>query len=219
MIHFYNKHEDKALFWKCSKYPASFFRLLGCLVNYYGGTYHPKGDTVQSFRAYQANEAEVKAKAINVHQTCMQLLSDIQGNNDVNLSMVHQEDTMEFKVNSQNVCDYLAGIHFNTVDELFLGMIKPIIGTYPTTLLQRFEFVVGAYIYHGLRSGEWVFYNNFEKMKLVHEFMVVLADEEDEITTTSLFKTPHVHKIKLNLDGPLWKTIEEELKASGALRG
>lgn len=211
MIQSYNKHEDKALFWKFSIYPASFFRLLGCLVNYYGGTYRPKEDVIHSFIAYKTNETEVKAKAIAVHQICIQLLSEIKVNNDTNLSIVHKEEIIEFKIRSKNICDYLVGIRFNKVDDLFLGIIKPIIGTYPTALLQRFEFVIGAYIYHGLSQGECVFYNNFEKIKLVYELMVVLADDGDKITITSLFKTPNVHKINLNIDGPLWIIIEEEL--------
>lgn len=63
--------------------------------------------------------------------------------------------------------------------------------------------------------GEWEFGNNYQKVLLVHRFLMDLADEGDLIFVESRICTPHSHRIKLDLNGGLWQEIDMELKNIG----
>ncbi len=138
---------------------------------------------------------------------CFQLLEELELDNDIQI----KEEGDHFVIESQSICTYLESLDWREIKEMFISLMKPPYGTYPLALNQRMEFLVGSYLFHGKNSGELIFYNNYQKASLIHQFMVEMADETDFICFTSKFCTPNIHKIELNTDGYLWKTLEQRM--------
>ncbi|WP_316786815.1 hypothetical protein [Pedobacter frigiditerrae] len=202
--------------WKLSKYPASFYRLFGFILNHYGGTFNSSHSVLQTF-TYALNDLWEKAKADNLAKICTVFFSETNLTDDLNVTTATNEFEQKITLTfiSGNICDYLKAIEYDKETELFIPLFKPPFGTIALAKNQRIEFLTGIYLNHHRDEATWIFYNNYQKMILAHQFMVDLAEEEDEIKVTSKFMTPNCHIITLNKDGELWQEIESVIIKRG----
>lgn len=206
--------DELQLVWRCSKYPASFYRMIGYLLNYYGGTFNPDKAIVNRISVCD-EDVRLKGEKDSLTEftvLCKVFIRDtgIICDLEVNTERHSLDKITTYVFVSKNICDYIIRAGYSTPMDLFITLFKPPYGSYPTALEQRLEFIVGAYLYHrSKQDGEWIFFNNYKKAIMVHDFMIALVEEDDIIRMTSKFLIPHVHKIELNTDGPLWNRIKE----------
>lgn len=208
-------NEDIILLKRGSKYPLSVFRLLGYITSFYAGSLNLEKGIIESIFTYDFEENNGSHKIKQIEKICLKVIEETDLNNDLNITIKCDDfnKSTTYILSSPNICNYMLPI-IKTKDllSLFIPTMKPIIGLFPLALLQRFEFLVGTYLSHQTDiEGEWRFENNLQKFKTVFEFLYVFVDDEDTIQTTSFFRTPHIHKIKLNIDGELWSTIKENI--------
>ena len=200
--------------WKLSKYPPSFYQLFGFVFNDYASTYKPSENRLQLF-SVSFNKLFEKSKVDDFHKICCNFFEETAIKND--LKITEKTDNFEhnttFYFISHAICNHIQSIDYKEETDLFISLIKPTFGTFPLALNQRMEFLTGTYLFHHReKEAIWFFYNNYDKACLVHKFMVQLSDETDEICFTTTFRTPSCHRIELNEEGRLWKTIKERLK-------
>lgn len=206
-------------YWSLSKYPKSFYRLLGIVLDYYAGSYSPNRQIIQQYTKFESPKNYTDWSIDKVEKVILTFMSDLNLLNDLKIEKNLIEENKDksksiysIKIKSQSVCSYLESIDFQNVSHLFVPLSRSTTQMYHLALLQRLEFILGTYInaYKGKKST-WIFFNNFQKFNLVYEFMTNLADEEDIINTESKFLTPHSHSITLNTEGNLWKIIDKQL--------
>ena len=194
-----------------NNYPFSFYRLLGFILNFYGGTYHPEKGILQSILILASNKKE-ETKVLYLKEICCLFFSETGLDNDLNIIIEkdHEEQTVNYILSSFNICNYLSQVGYN---DIFFQLEQSVLEFKSITLRQRVEFLVGSYASHGIleNTGEWKFYNNYQKMMLVHCFIINLADEGCFINVVSCLGTPHVHTISMDINDDLWKKIEQEL--------
>ena len=208
--------EEYQQLWALSKYPKSFYLLLGFTYSQYAGTFDMDNATIQKFITYDTVSELEKNKFYNLNIICSNLINDLEVTNDLEIKTDKITDNrVVVSFISGNICTFFKSISFKQISDLFIGLFKPPFGTYALALHQRMEFLIGTYLYHYIEEGKFIFYNNYEKTVLTHQFMVDLSDEEDEIYLTSKFMTPHCHKIELNKEGVLWATMKNILNDRG----
>lgn len=202
--------------WALSKHPKSFYLILGFVYSQYTGTFNSKEITIQQFIYYKTDSEFEKNKVYNFNKICLTLITELGFTNDLEVKTEEIGDNREMvSFISNNICSYLKSISYTEVNDLFISLFKPTFGTYPLALQQRMEFLSGVYLYHSSGKAKFIFYNNYKKTLLTHQFLVDLSNEEDEIHLTSKFLTPNSHKIELNKDGILWTTMQTILKKRG----
>ncbi len=206
MINYFSEEYRKL--WKLSNYPASFYRMFGFVLSHYASTFNPRKNIVQSFSLYADEVSETK-RINNFQQLCRDLLQEIDKKEDLAIDTLTDElnEITRKTIVSPTICNYLQSISFKEPIELFNTLFKPTFGTYPLSLNQRMEFITGVYLNHSYSKTKFLFCNNYAKMSLTHQFMINLAEEDDLIVVTSIFKTPHTHLIEINENGPFRKTL------------
>jgi hypothetical protein len=71
---------------------------------------------------------------------------------------------------------------------------------------QRLQFLYGV-IDSNATANEFYFFNGFDKCQLTQYVLRCFADEDDQITVESYFRTPWVDKLTVNKEGDIWKRI------------
>jgi hypothetical protein len=71
---------------------------------------------------------------------------------------------------------------------------------------QRLNFLFGVIDANGIEN-EFYFYNGYDKCLLTQYVLRCFADEDDQITLKSYFKTPWVDILTINKEGDIWKNI------------
>ena len=84
-----------------------------------------------------------------------------------------KETTITFS--SNNICNCLQSLKYEDEKILFNTLYKPSLGTYPLSLNQRIEFILGVYLNHSHHKAKMLFRDNYPIMALTHSFMADLA--------------------------------------------
>ena len=71
---------------------------------------------------------------------------------------------------------------------------------------QRLNFLFGVVDANGIEN-DFYFYNGYDKCLLTQYVLRCFADEDDQITIKSHFRTPWVDKLTINKEGGIWKSI------------
>lgn len=215
----YNYAEYDSDVWQLSKYPVTYYRLLGIVLSYYAGSFNPKENIVQQYTRCHYTDSYIDWKISKVSRAISGLLLDLNQSNDLIIEEVLKEENLDKKYNksfirifSENTCSYLKSVEYDDISDLFMPCFGVSNDIRLLGQLQRLEFICGAYIsgYRG-QDAEWVFSNNLEKFQLIYKYMIELGEEDDVVRSRSIFSTPHSHRINLNTDGNLWKSIKENL--------
>lgn len=176
---------------RLSKYPMSVFRLFGYITNYYAGAFNPEKAVIDRHFISNVHDKIIHNKKEYLIKICSTIFIELKLENALKVETTNDDfnKTTQYTILSDNICEYLLSTGYKDViagkkgiNELFIGLVKPTIGIFPTALLQRLEFIIGCYFYHQTdNEGEWIFYNNYEKAKLIYNFMFDLAEESDII--------------------------------------
>lgn len=190
------------------------YKMLGFLMNDYGGSYNPDKKRLlslilASFTPF-ANE-----KADGFTKMCRSFIEAYRLNDD--LKVEHEQissggDRVLTNVifTSANICRWIENsVQEQDIEERLITLYQVPLRERRAAAEQRLAFIAGAYNYHKSMDGVWLFHNNYRKALLIHRLIVELAGEDDELSFTSTFLTPHSHRVALNLDGPLWANVEK----------
>lgn len=197
-----------------SKYPLCVFRLFGYITNFYASCLNSKENIISTQYIY--DKKNTKIKIYELEKICIDVIQKLGFNNDIRIEEEVSEGERRYSLFSSSISKYLISIGYietlwnGDITSFFLPLDKN--KMYPIALLQRLEFLIGSYLSEQTNiEGEWCFCNNKQKMMFVLDCLYLFADEEDNLNLISFFRIPHVHRIKLNTDGYLWRKIKDSI--------
>ena len=202
--------------WNFSKYPPSAYRIFGFVFSKQPGTFNYNKNIVQIF-TLKPNDLPEQVRIDNFKKLCQSLFKEMNVKEDLDVKTETDDGSKETTItfSSNNICNCLQSLKYEDEKILFNTLYKPSLGTYPLSLNQRVEFILGVYLNHSHHKTKMLFRDNYPKMALTHSFMADLAGEDDEFILTSRFDKSHSHVIEINENGQLWKKIETLLLEYG----
>lgn len=202
--------------WNFSKYPPSAYRIFGFVFSKQPGSFNYNKNIVQIF-TLKPDDLPEQIRIDNFKKLCQSLFREMNVKEDLDVKTETDDESKETTItfSSNNICNCLQSLKYEDEKILFNTLYKPSLGTYPLSLNQRIEFILGVYLNHSHRKAKMLFRDNYSKMALTHSFMADLAGEDDEFILTSCFDKSHSHVIEINENGQLWKKLETLLLKYG----
>lgn len=202
--------------WNFSKYPPSAYRIFGFVFSKQPGTFNYNKNIVQIF-TLKPNDLPEQVRIDNFKKLCQSLFKEMNVKEDLDVKTETDDESKETTItfSSNNICNCLQSLKYEDEKILFNTLYKPSLGTYPLSLNQRIEFILGVYLNHSHHKTKMLFRDNYPKMALTHSFIADLAGEDDEFILTSRFDRSHSHVIEINENGQLWKKLETLLLKYG----
>ncbi len=202
--------------WNFSKYPPSAYRIFGFVFSKQPGSFNYNKNIVQIF-TIKSDDLSQQVRIENFKKLCQSLFKEVNIKDDLDVKTEIDNDSKETVITffSNNVCNCLQSLKYEDEKILFNTLYKPSLGTYPLSLNQRIQFVLGVYLNHSYHRAKMMFHDNYAKMSLTHSFMVDLAGEDDKFILTSCFDELHTHVIEINENGQMWKNLETLLLKYG----
>lgn len=202
--------------WNFSKYPPSAYRIFGFVFSKQPGTFNYNKNIVQIF-TLKPNDLPEQVRIDNFKKLCQSLFKEMNVKEDLDVKTETDDESKETTItfSSNNICNCLQSLKYEDEKILFNTLYKPSLGTYPLSLNQRIEFILGVYLNHSHHKAKMLFRDNYPKMALTHSFIADLAGEDDEFILTSRFDRSHSHVIEINENGQLWKKLETLLLKYG----
>lgn len=202
--------------WNFSKYPPSAYRIFGFVFSKQPGTFNYNKNIVQIF-TLKPNDLPEQIRIDNFKKLCQSLFKEMNVKEDLDVKTETDDESKETTItfSSNNICNCLQSLKYEDEKILFNTLYKPSLGTYPLSLNQRIEFILGVYLNHSHHKTKMLFRDNYPKMALTHSFIADLAGEDDEFILTSRFDRSHSHVIEINENGQLWKKLETLLLKYG----
>ncbi len=202
--------------WNFSKYPPSAYRIFGFVFSKQPGSFNYNKNIVQIF-TLKPDDLPEQIRIDNFTKLCQSLFREVNVKEDLDVKTETDHESKETTItfSSNNICNCLQSLKYEDEKILFNTLYKPSLGTYPLSLNQRVEFILGVYLNHSHHKTKMLFRDNYPKMALTHSFMADLAGEADEFILTSRFDKSHSHVIEINENGQLWKKIETLLLEYG----
>lgn len=202
--------------WNFSKYPPSAYRIFGFVFSKQPGTFNYNKNIVQIF-TLKPDDLPEQVRIDNFKKLCQSLFKEMNVKEDLDVKTETDDESKETTItfSSNNICNCLQSLKYEDEKILFNTLYKPSLGTYPLSLNQRIEFILGVYLNHSHHKTKMLFRDNYPKMALTHSFIADLAGEDDEFILTSRFDRSHSHVIEINENGQLWKKLETLLLKYG----
>ena len=202
--------------WNFSKYPPCAYRIFGFVFSKQPGSFNYNKNIVQIF-TLKPDDLPEQIRIDNFKKLCQSLFREVNVKEDLDVKTETDDESKETTTtfSSNNICNCLQSLKYEDEKILFNTLYKPSLGTYPLSLNQRVEFILGVYLNHSHHKTKMLFRDNYPKMALTHSFMADLAGEDDEFILTSRFDKSHSHVIEINENGQLWKKIETLLLEYG----
>ena len=202
--------------WNFSKYPPSAYRIFGFVFSKQPGSFNYNKNIVQIF-TLKSDDLPEQIRIDNFKKLCQSLFREMNVKEDLDVKTETDHESKETTIifSSNNICNCLQSLKYEDEKILFNTLYKPSLGTYPLSLNQRIEFILGVYLNHSHRKAKMLFRDNYPKMALTHSFIVDLAGEDAEFILTSRFDRSHSHVIEINENGQLWKKLETLLLKYG----
>jgi len=194
----------------------NLFYLLGFINNYTGG-FSAKDGIFQRFSFTEDFEISEHKIAIfkKVVTICEQLLLENAIENDIRIayfenqkgSILYSRNIVQLLDNAVKSKSFFIDRDYFLLDEnLFEKLERSDKKAY--SYQQRIQFLNGVYD-SNCSVDTFYFYNDYKKCLLTHYVLRCFADEEDQITMESFFKTPYVDTIRINKDGQIWSIIKD----------
>lgn len=198
----------------------SIYYFLGFINNYSGGFSSQEGifqrlSLLDDHFKISKKKVEISNKLIKI---CEETLLEFSLNNDLKIEYWEENRGMIiYSINLTKLIDnfcknkeYFLGRDYFEINESIFDKSE----NYhwrdenSPSNQQKIMFLRGTYDSNA-NDNEFIFYNDYNKCLLTHRILKNFADEDDEITLKSRFKTPWVDRIIVNKNGDIWKIIDK----------
>lgn len=185
-----------------------FYFLFGFIDNYAGG-YSSKDNIIQRMNVSDKNKVKLLIKRGGDLLNSFNLKNDLEAAEENGLLIIYSPNLIQKLDEIYTDKTYFFGRdYFNISDNIF-EVVKSW-NPNDIGMLQRKAFLEGAYARHGAKN-EIRIYNDLGKTLTLYRAMHSIADEDDEISISSFFLTPHSNLIKVNYQGEIWKKVLKKM--------
>lgn len=134
--------------WNFSKYAPSAYRIFGFVFSKQPGSFNYNKNIVQIF-TLKPDDSPERIRIDNFKKLCQSLFREVNVKDlDVKTETDHESKKTTITFSSNNICNCLQSLKYEDEKILFNTLYKPSLGTYPLSLNQRVEFILGVYLNH-----------------------------------------------------------------------